>query len=69
LSIRLPRAIDRRLSALARKTRRTKSQYVREAVIRFLEDEEDRRVALARLEQRRKRLSVKDVKAALGLDD
>lgn len=41
LAIRLPRAIEKRLDKLARRTGRTKSFYVREAILQHLEDLED----------------------------
>ncbi|HUB58830.1 MAG TPA: DUF6290 family protein [Candidatus Micrarchaeia archaeon] len=41
LAIRLPQAIEKRLEKLARRTGRTKSFYVREAILQHLEDLED----------------------------
>jgi RHH-type rel operon transcriptional repressor/antitoxin RelB len=41
LAIRLPQSIERRLEKLARSTGRTKSYYVREAILQHLEDLED----------------------------
>jgi RHH-type transcriptional regulator, rel operon repressor / antitoxin RelB len=41
IAIRLPQAIERRLEKLARRTGRTKSFYVREAILQHLEDLED----------------------------
>jgi RHH-type rel operon transcriptional repressor/antitoxin RelB len=41
LAIRLPVAIEKRLTRLARRTGRTKSFYVREAILQHLEDLED----------------------------
>lgn len=41
VSIRLPQEIDERLDALAAKTGRTKTFYIREAVLQHLEDMED----------------------------
>lgn len=41
IAVRLPEDIERRLSDLARKTGRTKTFYVREAVQAHLEDLED----------------------------
>jgi len=41
LAIRLPEDIEKRLDALAKETGRTKSFYVREAILRHLEDLED----------------------------
>jgi len=69
LSIRLDPDTDQRLEALARETGRTKTYYVREAITRFLEDEEDYRLALARLEKPAARVSLAEAKARLGLDD
>jgi RHH-type rel operon transcriptional repressor/antitoxin RelB len=41
LAIRLPPEIETRLAALARKTGRTKTHYVREAILEHLHDLED----------------------------
>jgi RHH-type rel operon transcriptional repressor/antitoxin RelB len=41
LAIRLPQSIEKRLDKLARRTGRTKSFYVREAILEHLEDIED----------------------------
>jgi RHH-type transcriptional regulator, rel operon repressor / antitoxin RelB len=41
LTIRLPRSIEKRLERLARRTRRSKSYYVREAILHHLGDLED----------------------------
>jgi len=41
LAIRLPQSIEKRLDRLARRTGRTKSFYVREAIMQHLEDLED----------------------------
>jgi RHH-type transcriptional regulator, rel operon repressor / antitoxin RelB len=41
LAIRLPLSIEKRLERLARRTGRTKSYYVREAILEYLEDLED----------------------------
>ena len=41
VSIRLPQEIDERLDALAAKTGRTKTFYIREAVLQHLEDMDD----------------------------
>ncbi|HWY42087.1 MAG TPA: ribbon-helix-helix protein, CopG family [Candidatus Sulfotelmatobacter sp.] len=41
LAIRLPQCIAKRLDKLARRTGRTKSFYVREAILEHLEDIED----------------------------
>ncbi len=41
LAVRLPVAIERRLERLAKRTGRTKTYYVREAILKHLEDLED----------------------------
>jgi RHH-type transcriptional regulator, rel operon repressor / antitoxin RelB len=49
LAIRLPPEIEDRLNALAKSTGRTKSYYVREALLEHLGDMEDLYLAEARL--------------------
>jgi len=51
LAIRLPQSIERRLEKLARRTGRTKTFYVREAILQHLEDLEDIYLAEDRLER------------------
>ena len=41
LAIRLPESIEKRLEKLAKRTGRTKSFYVREAILQHLEELED----------------------------
>jgi RHH-type rel operon transcriptional repressor/antitoxin RelB len=41
LAIRLPQSIEKRLEKLARRTGRTKTFYVREAILEHLDDLED----------------------------
>ena len=50
LAIRLPPAIEKRLEKLARRTGRTKTYYVREAILEHLQDLEDMRLAERALE-------------------
>jgi RHH-type transcriptional regulator, rel operon repressor / antitoxin RelB len=45
LAIRLPEAIEKRLDALAKETGRTKSFYARQAILMYLETQEDIREA------------------------
>ena len=51
LAIRLPESIEKRLDRLARRTGRTKTFYVREALLEHLEDLEDRYLAESALER------------------
>jgi RHH-type rel operon transcriptional repressor/antitoxin RelB len=68
LAIRLPDEIEKRLDALAKKTGRTKTYYVREAVIDHLEELEDIYLSLDRLEKPAKRWSQEDLENDLDLD-
>jgi RHH-type rel operon transcriptional repressor/antitoxin RelB len=50
-AIQLPQSIEKRLTKLARRTGRTKTSYVREAILNHLEDLEDVYIAERRLKQ------------------
>lgn len=69
LAIRLPDEIEKRLDLLAKKTGRTKTYYVREAVIEHIEELEDIYLALNRLEKPAKRWSLEDLEKEIDLDD
>ena len=49
LALRLPTEVEKRLSALAKATGRTKSFYAREAILEHLDDLEDLYLAEQRL--------------------
>ena len=51
IAIRLPESIEKRLETLARRTGRTKTYYVREAILQHLEDLEDMYLAERALER------------------
>ncbi len=68
LSVRLEPEVEGRLSELAAKTGRTKSYYVREAIVHYLEDMEDRYIAIERLENPGKRWSLDDLEADLDVE-
>lgn len=68
LSVRLDPDIERRLEELAARTGRTKSYYVREAILEHLEDMEDRYLAIERLENPSRRWDLEDVERELELD-
>jgi RHH-type transcriptional regulator, rel operon repressor / antitoxin RelB len=68
LAIRLEPTLEKRLEKLAKETKRTKSYYVREALLRTLEDIEDYYTALYRLEHPPKRyLTMEEVERKHGL--
>lgn len=72
LAIRLPQSIERRLERLARRTGRTKTYYVREAILEHLEDLEDMYLAERALERIRtgeeRTIPLKDVMKRHGLE-
>jgi RHH-type rel operon transcriptional repressor/antitoxin RelB len=69
LSIRLKRALERRLTRLAKQTGRTKTFYATKLIEENIEDLEDRYLAEARLEKRGKTYTSDQVRRQLGLDD
>ena len=72
LAIRLPQSIEKRLERLARRTGRTKTFYVREALLEHLEDIEDVYMAEAALNRIRtgedQPIPLKDVMKRHGLE-
>ena len=71
LALRLEAELERRIAALARRQGRNKSALVREALIRYLEDQEDIMLAEAALRNLGdgKTLSHEEARRALGLAD
>ena len=69
LAIRLPDAIDKRLTALARKTKRTKTFVAREAILEHLADLEDYFIAVKRLEENLASIPLDEVEQRLDLGD
>jgi RHH-type transcriptional regulator, rel operon repressor / antitoxin RelB len=68
LAVRLPDEIEKRLDALAKKTGRTKTYYVREAIMEHIEELEDIYLSLERLENPTKRWSLEDLENEIDLD-
>jgi RHH-type transcriptional regulator, rel operon repressor / antitoxin RelB len=69
IALRLPDELDHRLSVLAKKTHRSKSYYVREAVEHYIEDLEDYYLARYVLENPGKIYTLEEVEKLCGLDD
>jgi RHH-type rel operon transcriptional repressor/antitoxin RelB len=67
LPVKVPEEIYNRLANLAKKTHRTKTFYVREALVNYLEDLEDTYLALHRLEEPGKNFSMAEVAKEIGL--
>ena len=69
LALKLPKQLENRLERLARKTGNTKSYYARQAILQFLKEEEDYRLAVARLKKKRPGIPLDEVERRLGLVD
>ena len=67
LAIRLPQDIESRLADLAAKTGRTKTFYAREAILEYLDEMEDRYLAIDRLENQSKRWTLDELEQDLDL--
>lgn len=68
LAIRLPEEIEARLTELAAKTGRTKTFYVREAILQHLDEMEDKYLAINRLENSGKRWTLEELEQEVDLD-
>jgi RHH-type rel operon transcriptional repressor/antitoxin RelB len=69
LAVRLPEDIEKRIDLLARSTGRTKSFYVREAVVEYLDDFEDYYLAEARKNAPLPAIPLDQIERDLGLAD
>ena len=72
LVLRLDDELEKRLAELAYRQGRNKSALVREALIRYMEDQEDIEMAEAVLLNNmkgQKTLTLEEARRALGLDD
>jgi RHH-type rel operon transcriptional repressor/antitoxin RelB len=68
ISVRLPDEISRRLNALAKKTKRTKTSFIREMIEEELADYEEAYTALERLNDKNARyLTSEELEKKLGL--
>lgn len=67
LAIRLDKKIEDRLTALAKKTGRTKTFYAREAILEHLQELEDTYLAIERLNKNEPTYSAEEVKRELDL--
>lgn len=69
LAIRLSKDIEKRLTALAKKTGRTKTFYAREAILTHLEDMEDAYIAMKRLKKPGRVWTQEELEARLDLEN
>lgn len=68
LAIRLDRELEKELDLLARKRGSNRSAVVREAIIQYLEDNEDLQLAKESLSKMSSSKSLKQLRKELGLE-
>lgn len=68
LAIRLPPDIEQRIADLAARTGRTKTFYIKEAIIEHIDELEDKYLALERLENPSKQWTLDEMEQDLDLD-
>jgi RHH-type rel operon transcriptional repressor/antitoxin RelB len=69
VSARIPEKMGHKIEDIAEKTGRTKSYYVRKALEKFIEDQEDYLIAVQRLKENNPTYTLEDVIKELGLDN
>ena len=68
LAIRLEKDLEQELDLLAKSKGSNRSAVVRDAIVRYLEDNEDLELAKQALAETRSSKSLKDLRKDLGLD-
>ena len=68
LAVRLPEDIEKRIAELACRTGRTKTYYVKEAIMEQLDKLEDKYLALERLESPAKRWSLEEMERGRDME-
>ena len=68
LAIRLEKDLEQEIDLLAKTKGSNRSAVVREAIVRYLEDNEDLELAKQALAETRSSKSLKDLRRDLGLD-
>ena len=69
IGVRLDKKIEQDLDLLAKKRGSTRSELVREAIVRYLEDNEDFELAKTAKSRMKSSKPLKQVRKELGLDD
>jgi predicted DNA-binding protein len=68
LALRLEKDLEKKLAALARIRGRSKSEVVRDAIVKMLEDQEDLELAEKALRRTRSAKPLRQLRKELGLD-
>lgn len=69
IGVRIPEEVVKRLDRLARKTKRSRSYYVRQAILDHIQDLEDYYLALSRQEDGQPTIPFDEMERRLGLAD
>ncbi len=67
-AIEIPNEVHARLTELAEKTGRSPDEHVRQALLDYLEDQEDYRIAVERRQKGGRRIPLEELERELGLD-
>ncbi len=68
LAIRLDKELEQELDLLVKAKGSNRSSVVREAIVRYMEDNEDLKLAHQALSESGQRKSLKEIRTDLGLD-
>jgi RHH-type transcriptional regulator, rel operon repressor / antitoxin RelB len=68
-AVRLEQKISERLEILAKSTGRTKSFYIKKAIMQFLDEMEEAYIALDRVKKPSKRYTMEEAKRLLNVED
>ncbi len=68
IAVRLPAEVEERIAKLAARTGRTKTFYIKEAILEHLDEMEDKYLALDRLERPARRWTLDEMKQGLDME-
>jgi len=68
IAVRLPAEVEERIAKLAARTGRTKTFYIKEAILEHLDEMEDKYLALDRLERSARRWTLDEMEQGLDMD-
>ncbi|MEK6249818.1 MAG: type II toxin-antitoxin system VapB family antitoxin [Planctomycetales bacterium] len=68
IAVRLPAEVEERIAKLAARTGRTKTFYIKEAILEHLDEMEDKYLALDRLERPARRWTLDEMEQGLDME-
>jgi RHH-type rel operon transcriptional repressor/antitoxin RelB len=68
IAVRLPAEVEERIAKLAARTGRTKTFYIKEAILEHLDEMEDKYLALDRLERSARRWTLDEMEQGLDME-